>query len=137
MLRILRFLLRIPKPEVSRAQGAAIRGLDFAAFTRTAEGVELVLVESKSTAGLVNPGRFTSLGLGRGGSAVWSTNLSAVERAIQTQVQDKALSEALLSALRSGAPIRLAGPPGFRVTGRTLTLIESTTGRTASVVIVP
>jgi RHS repeat-associated protein len=122
--------------ETQFRQGAVLRGIDFASFVEGPEGVQLFLKEVKGTPGLVSPGRFTSLGLGRGGRQVFEKNLGYVQRAIEAQVADEALRAALQRALPS-AEVRLVGPSGFGVTGQTIARIQGVTGRPVVVVIMP
>lgn len=103
----------------------------------TGEGLELFLVEAKSTADLVIPSRFTSLGLGRGGLPIFERNLLQVETAIRGQVSERALREQLLQTVRAGSSIRLVGPQGFRVTQTTVQRLQNVTGRNTGVITLP
>jgi hypothetical protein len=122
--------------ETQYPYGGAMLGLDFASFLEAPGGVSLFLTEAKRIAGTASPSRFSSLGLGRGGVQIWRRNLEQVGRAIQAQVTDSALRDALGAALQQ-APIRLVGPPGFRVTPGTIQRIQSVTGRQVIVVTEP
>ncbi|MCP4591370.1 MAG: hypothetical protein GY842_11535, partial [bacterium] len=123
--------------EAQFRQGAVTRGIDFASFARTQEGgVQLFLNEVKATPGLVTPGRFTSLGLGRGGLGVFHRNVRQVRNVIRARVSDRALRRELLQALPN-AEIRLIGPSGFRVTAATETRIQTATGRNVLLVTIP
>jgi hypothetical protein len=123
--------------ETQFRRGAVTAGLDFASFTEGPGPVQLFLNEVKGTPGVVSPSRFTSLGLGKGGPRVFETNIRQVESAIRMQVSAGPRQESLLLLLEEGAPIRLIGPQGFRVTARTISRIEVITARPVSVVNVP
>ena len=121
--------------ETQFRQGAAMRGIDFASFLRTPEGVQLFLNEVSATAGVRSPGSITAFGLGRGGQRILRQNLRQVERAIETQVPAE-LREALRLEF-AHAPLRLIGPQGFRITETTESLIQTTTGRDVLILVVP
>jgi len=123
--------------ETQFQQGAVLRGIDFASFIRTPEGIQFFLNEVSSTAGLRSPRTFTALGLGRGGPPIFRQDLRQVRLAVETQIKDDALQAALREALDESATIRLIGPQGFRVSTNTTQLIQSTTGRNVIVVVVP
>jgi hypothetical protein len=131
------FNRRLAGETVFRTQftvGAAQQGLDFGSFIETPEGIVLYLNEIKATAGAVPAGRFTSLGLGRGGSAVFDRDLLATDGLIREQFGGQ-LQQQLLDALRTRSSVRLIGPQGFGVSESTLGAVGDVTQRPVIVLI--
>jgi len=108
--------------------GTADQGFDFGSFIETPNGLAVFLNESKGTAAIVPAGRFTSVGMGRGGAAVFERNLGFARDAIREQFEG-ALQEQLLDAIRNQSTIRLIGPQGFNASETTINAIKNVTHR--------
>ncbi|HNU47165.1 MAG TPA: RHS repeat-associated core domain-containing protein [Phycisphaerae bacterium] len=115
-------------------QGAVLQGFDLLSARQTSQGVDVFLNEIRNRTGLQAPGTFSALGLNR--AATFQRNLRRAGTAVETQVSDRAVRDAILDALKTGGfSVRIIGRPGIRVTPSTSVLLQDVTGTANPVLI--
>jgi hypothetical protein len=113
-------------------QGAAKRGIDFLSVQGTGLNARLIVNEAKDYLGGVAAGRFSALGLGKGGPSVFDTNLRKAIDAIRASGFDEVTKNVLIKQLRGkSATIRVVTGPETVLRPDVLQRINRATGMVA------